>query len=231
MYLDTYEQLAQRLHQSEQVYDLTMIKLNPFNLMSQGLELRSENVAADVACDPLLCTQLTIVPSQVFGLPMTSNATSGAADETVEQHVASSETTQPERPDVQSSYETQQCLTQNQESSDKRRCANVDSFNGSRAAKGRHRTRSRSTLAVEFFICGYSGCIDRRTGQQKRFRRQEHRKRHERTVHERDSCALYRCQVRGCRSKAFTRKDNCKSHMNTVHGVSFSQADGRSTST
>lgn len=67
------------------------------------------------------------------------------------------------------------------------------------------------------FMCTFPGCIDKHTGQPKRFRRVEHQKRHATTVHGKETCLLYECGVQGCKSKPFTRKDNLKSHLISVH--------------
>lgn len=64
------------------------------------------------------------------------------------------------------------------------------------------------------FACGYPGCIDKNTMSQKRFKRREHMKRHEKTVHQSDK--PYRCWVPDC-SRAFSRSDNLKSHLRNTH--------------
>ncbi|KIV97027.1 hypothetical protein, variant 2 [Exophiala mesophila] len=64
------------------------------------------------------------------------------------------------------------------------------------------------------FACSYLGCIDKNTMSQKRFKRREHMKRHEKTVHQSDK--PYRCWVPDC-SRAFSRSDNLKSHLRNTH--------------
>lgn len=66
------------------------------------------------------------------------------------------------------------------------------------------------------FPCSYPGCIDKGTGKQKRFKRQEHRKRHEKTVHEKHDHDIYKCWVPECH-KPFSRTDNLKSHLRNTH--------------
>ncbi|KAJ9625367.1 hypothetical protein H2204_010459 [Knufia peltigerae] len=66
------------------------------------------------------------------------------------------------------------------------------------------------------FPCSYPGCIDKGTGRQKRFKRQEHRKRHEKTVHEKHENDIYKCWVPECH-KPFSRTDNLKSHLRNTH--------------
>ncbi|KIW15029.1 hypothetical protein PV08_07816 [Exophiala spinifera] len=66
------------------------------------------------------------------------------------------------------------------------------------------------------FPCTYPGCIDKGTGKQKRFKRQEHRKRHEKTVHEKHEHDIYKCWVPECH-KPFSRTDNLKSHLRNTH--------------
>jgi len=63
------------------------------------------------------------------------------------------------------------------------------------------------------FACSVPGCIDKETGKPKRFKRQEHKKRHEKTVHQKVD--MFVCWV--C-SRPFTRRDNLKSHQFKTHG-------------
>lgn len=69
------------------------------------------------------------------------------------------------------------------------------------------------------YPCTWPGCVDKETGKARRFKRQEHRKRHEHTVHEKRS--YFRCWVitggKAC-SKEFTRNDNLQSHLKKTHG-------------
>ena len=67
------------------------------------------------------------------------------------------------------------------------------------------------------FPCNYPDCIDKQTGFPKRFKRQEHRKRHEKTVHEKHKHPLHKCWVPGCNTD-FSRTDNLKSHLKNTHG-------------
>ena len=60
------------------------------------------------------------------------------------------------------------------------------------------------------FPCSYSGCG-------KRFKRSEHKKRHERNVHEKHKHPIHRCWVRRCGTE-FSRTDNLKSHLRNTHG-------------
>ena len=60
------------------------------------------------------------------------------------------------------------------------------------------------------FPCSFTGCG-------KRFKRQEHRKRHERTVHEKHLYPMYVCWVKTC-GRDFSRTDNLKSHLKNTHG-------------
>lgn len=66
------------------------------------------------------------------------------------------------------------------------------------------------------FACSYPGCIDKGTGHPKRFKRQEHKKRHEKTVHEKEKHSGYRCWVPEC-NRPFSRTDNLKSHLRNTH--------------
>lgn len=69
------------------------------------------------------------------------------------------------------------------------------------------------------YPCTWPGCVDKETGKARRFKRQEHRKRHEHTVHEKRS--YFRCWVvtggKAC-GKEFTRNDNLQSHLKKTHG-------------
>lgn len=67
------------------------------------------------------------------------------------------------------------------------------------------------------FECRYEGCHGK-DGKRKVYARAEHRNRHERTLHRKTENALYRCWVRDCRSKGFTRVDNLKAHLMVRHG-------------
>ena len=77
------------------------------------------------------------------------------------------------------------------------------------------------------FACKYPNCIDKTTGEQKRFKRQEHKKRHEKTVHEKSNHNQYGCWVPGCKTKPFSRTDNLKSHLRKTHGKKSAAARNR----
>lgn len=75
-----------------------------------------------------------------------------------------------------------------------------------------------AVIPQNIYACSVAGCVDR-DGKPKRFRRQEHKKRHEKTVHNKD--AYYYCWVQtgGKRcDKRFTRRDNLNSHLKKTHG-------------
>ena len=59
------------------------------------------------------------------------------------------------------------------------------------------------------FACSHPGC-------EKRFKRQEHKKRHQKTVHLKNE--TWACWVPGCNTGAFTRTDNLTSHLKKTHG-------------
>lgn len=63
------------------------------------------------------------------------------------------------------------------------------------------------------FPCSFPECIDKNTGKQKHFKRQEHKKRHENSVH---NPKLKPCWVPECNS-SFSRTDNLKSHLRNTH--------------
>ncbi|KAJ9616764.1 hypothetical protein H2200_000483 [Cladophialophora chaetospira] len=63
------------------------------------------------------------------------------------------------------------------------------------------------------FACTYPDCLDKK-GLPKRFKRQEHKKRHEKTVHEKDE--MHKCWVAEC-GRGFSRTDNLKSHLRNTH--------------
>ncbi|RMD40861.1 hypothetical protein DV735_g4278, partial [Chaetothyriales sp. CBS 134920] len=86
----------------------------------------------------------------------------------------------------------------------------------SRPEPGKSGIDCDAVIAHNEFACSWPNCIDKATGKQKRFKRQEHKKRHEKTVHEKEGS--YRCWVPGCTTTAFTRTDNLKSHLRNTHG-------------
>ncbi|KAI1621059.1 zinc finger protein BrlA [Exophiala viscosa] len=59
------------------------------------------------------------------------------------------------------------------------------------------------------YACGYPGC-------EKKFKRQEHKKRHEKSVHEKHDHPMYKCWVPECNT-LFSRSDNLKSHIRNTH--------------
>lgn len=75
-----------------------------------------------------------------------------------------------------------------------------------------------AVIPQNIFACSFSGCVDK-DGKPKRFRRQEHKKRHEKTVHNKDTS--FACWVKTggkpC-NKVFTRRDNLNSHLKKTHG-------------
>ena len=83
---------------------------------------------------------------------------------------------------------------------------------------GRSGMQCDVVIAQNEFACTYPGCIDKTTGKQKRFKRQEHKKRHEKTVHEKNNNPVHRCWVPGCKTAPFSRTDNLKSHLKNTHG-------------
>lgn len=73
-------------------------------------------------------------------------------------------------------------------------------------------------IPQNIYACTIPGCVDK-NGRPRRFRRQEHKKRHEKTVHKKD--IEYPCWVQtgGKRcDKKFTRRDNLNSHLKKTHG-------------
>lgn len=72
-------------------------------------------------------------------------------------------------------------------------------------------------IPANSFACSYPDCKDKATGVQKRFKRAEHKKRHEKTVHQKESHVSHRCWVAQC-EKSFSRTDNLKSHLLKTHG-------------
>lgn len=104
----------------------------------------------------------------------------------------------------------------------------VQLSSGSRKKRG-HRCcptsrRSDSGMAADMDsadnerICSYAGCIDKRTGEPKRFKRPEHKRRHEKTVHEKRDNPQYECWVPTCKRAPFTRMDNLRGHLRKTHG-------------
>lgn len=87
-----------------------------------------------------------------------------------------------------------------------------------RAVFAKSGVNCEAIIPQNMFPCTFSGCVDK-NGRQKRFKRQEHRKRHERTVHGKQED--FPCWVvtggKIC-GRSFTRRDNLKSHWIKTHG-------------
>lgn len=66
-------------------------------------------------------------------------------------------------------------------------------------------------------VCRYSNCVNRWTGKQSSFKRSDHLKRHEATVHKMPGSPVHRCWVAGCK-RPFSRKDNLRAHLRTHLG-------------
>ena len=66
------------------------------------------------------------------------------------------------------------------------------------------------------FTCTFPDCLEKSSGQPRRFKRHEHKKRHERTVHTNEPA--FQCWVPGCFASAFTRRDNLTYHLKS-HGA------------
>ena len=65
--------------------------------------------------------------------------------------------------------------------------------------------------------CRYDSCVDKK-GKRKSFKRREHLKRHENTVHVQDKSRMHTCWVPLCTTSPFTRSDNLHSHLLKTHG-------------
>lgn len=75
-----------------------------------------------------------------------------------------------------------------------------------------------AVIPQNIFACSVPGCVDK-DGKPKRFRRQEHKKRHEKTVHNKETSFACWVQTGGKRcDKVFTRRDNLNSHLKKTHG-------------
>lgn len=75
-----------------------------------------------------------------------------------------------------------------------------------------------AVIPQNIYACSVPGCVDK-DGRPKRFRRQEHKKRHERTVHNKEHKFHCWVQTGGKRcTKEFTRRDNLNSHLKKTHG-------------
>ena len=83
---------------------------------------------------------------------------------------------------------------------------------------GRRRSVGKSGIIYDAvteenkFLCEVEGCVDKE-GKQKRFKRQEHLKRHVKTAHLEKK--QYKCWVPCCKTDPFSRGDNLITHLNT----------------
>lgn len=75
-----------------------------------------------------------------------------------------------------------------------------------------------AVIPQNIYACSVPGCVDK-DGKPKRFRRQEHKKRHEKTVHNKTDTFVCWVQTgsKPC-GKEFTRRDNLNSHLKKTHG-------------
>lgn len=74
------------------------------------------------------------------------------------------------------------------------------------------------------FPCTVEDCVDK-NGKRKKFKRQEHLKRHQRTCH--TGFRPHDCWVPGCTTKPFSRTDNLNSHLHKTHGKNSPAARNR----
>ena len=74
------------------------------------------------------------------------------------------------------------------------------------------------------FACTAEDCVDK-NGKRKKFKRQEHLKRHQRTCH--TGNRPHYCWVPGCTTKPFSRTDNLNSHLHKTHGKNSPAARNR----
>ncbi|ERF72529.1 hypothetical protein EPUS_02810 [Endocarpon pusillum Z07020] len=72
--------------------------------------------------------------------------------------------------------------------------------------------------------CTAEDCVDK-NGKRKKFKRQEHLKRHQRTCH--TGIRPHYCWVPGCTTKPFSRTDNLNSHLHKTHGKNSPAARNR----
>ncbi|KAK5936752.1 hypothetical protein PMZ80_011015 [Knufia obscura] len=91
----------------------------------------------------------------------------------------------------------------------------------SRLCSGQHEVEREAIVPSNMFSCGFPRCADQH-GRPKRFKRQEHRRRHERTVHRQgEATPSFRCWVQTGRKqcgRVFSRSDNYKAHLRNTHG-------------
>lgn len=91
----------------------------------------------------------------------------------------------------------------------------------SRLCSGQPEVKREAIIRSNMFTCGFPHCVDRQ-GRPKRFKHQEHKRRHEKTVHEQtEAMPSFRCWVETGRKKCgrvFSRRDNYKAHLVNTHG-------------
>lgn len=100
------------------------------------------------------------------------------------------------------------------------------------ARTGRLSKTGTSRLGLEYpyyieknsFACTAEDCVDK-NGKRKKFKRQEHLKRHQRTCH--TGNRPHYCWVPGCTTKPFSRTDNLNSHLLKTHGKNSPAARNR----
>jgi hypothetical protein len=102
---------------------------------------------------------------------------------------------------------------QNRRSADKRDSGR--SARLSRPSMGRTGLEFPYYIEKNSFACNAEDCVDR-NGKRKKFKRQEHLKRHQRTCH--TGNRPHYCWVPGCTTKPFSRTDNLNSHLRKTHG-------------
>ncbi|KAK5077791.1 hypothetical protein LTR70_009406 [Exophiala xenobiotica] len=100
-------------------------------------------------------------------------------------------------------------------------CIERERRSPSRLCLGQHEVEREAIIPSNIFTCGFPHCIDRR-GRPKRFKRREHKRRHEKTVHgQGEATSSFRCWVQTGRKKCgrvFSRSDNYKAHLRDTHG-------------
>lgn len=87
----------------------------------------------------------------------------------------------------------------------------------------RSKVRDVTVIPLNQFECGYADCVNKK-GNRKSFKRQEHRKRHMDTVHEK--VETFTCWVSKCH-KNFSRSDNLRAHIVKTHGKNSSAQRNR----
>jgi hypothetical protein len=110
--------------------------------------------------------------------------------------------------------------------SNRRSTEKKDSARPSRISKpgtSRIGTEYLSFIEQNSFACT-TDCVDK-NGKRKKFKRQEHLKRHQRTCH--TGNRPYYCWVPSCTTKPFSRTDNLNSHLHKTHGKTSPAARNR----